>query len=443
MDKILIELQNKILDSILNKVTLSMHLDERRVLIMDALVDACNDIQAKFNIDKIGILENFDEREKFINTLLSIDPIEELLDDNDVEDIVINSLSPIYVHRSSKGLTSTNKRIKDQKELDLFIKKILVFSGEGKFRKINDLELPNMRGRVNVVISPLGPQITIAKIKKEPLSIIDLINLGTLDFEMAAQLWIYVEGFWVCPANIIVSGGPGSGKTTLLNAILGFLPRNERLVIIEDTLELNTKFADICSRLESSHDLSMEALVKNSLRMRPDRVVIGEVRGIEAQGLMTAMNIGKHCMGTIHANSARETILRLQSEPMNIPESLIGLINVIITMRRYYNKGKAFRVAHEISETAGLQERRVLLSCLWEYDIAGKRFLKTAPSSIFRDRIAQMADVSPKRIMEELTIRAKILKAIKNSKISELEEVSNICEQYRQNPKKVIANFGI
>ncbi len=359
MDKILIELQNKILDSISNKVTLSMRSDERRTLIMDALVDACNVIQNKFNIDKLGILENIDEREKFIDDFLSIGEIEELLDDNDVEDIVINSLSPIYVHTSSKGLARTGKRFKDQKELDIFIKKVLVFSGEGDLNKINDLELPNMRGRVNIVMSPLGPQITIAKIKKDPLSIIDLINFGTLDFEMAAQLWLYVEGFWVCPANIIVSGGPGAGKTTLLNAILGFLPRNERLVLIEDTLELNTKFADICSRLESSQDLTMEDLVKNSLRMRPDRVVIGEVRGAEAQGMMTAMNIGKHCMGTIHANSARETVLRLQSEPMNIPESLIGLINVIIVLRRYFNKGKAFRVANEISETAGLQERRV------------------------------------------------------------------------------------
>ncbi|MCK5393362.1 MAG: hypothetical protein KAI91_03425, partial [Candidatus Omnitrophica bacterium] len=142
MDKILIELQNDILDSISGKVTLSMHYDERRVLVIDALVDACNVIQNKFNIDKFGVLENIDEREKFIDSLLSIEPIEELLDDNDVEDIVINSLSPIYVHRSSKGLSRTDKRIKDQKELDLFIKKILVFSGEGKFRKINDLELP-------------------------------------------------------------------------------------------------------------------------------------------------------------------------------------------------------------------------------------------------------------------------------------------------------------
>ena len=444
MDKSLLRvLENSILDRIAGKITLALRDEERESIVRDVLLDACGDVEAKFEVEKSAILESLQDKEKFIKKFFSLDIIEDLLENSDIEDIIINSLSPIFVHTSSNGLAKTDKRFETKQDLDLVIKKMLVFAGGRKLSKINNLELHNMRGRVNIVSSPLGHQLTITKIKEEPLSIINLIDKGTLNFEMAAQLWLYVEGFSVNPANIIVSGGPGSGKTTILNAILGFLPRDERLVVIEDTLELNTKFTDICSRLESSDELTMNDLVKNGLRMRPDRIIIGEVRGQEAQGMMTAMNIGKHCMGTIHANNARETILRLQSAPMNVPEPLIGLINVFIIMRKCFDKGEAFRVVHEIGETAGLQERKVLLSYLWEYDIPSRQFMKTAPSSIFRDKLAHIADVSPKRIIEEVNTRTKILKALKRNNIYSIQKISQICEEYRTNPKKTISTLRI
>ncbi len=443
MDKLLRILENTVLDNVVGKITLALRDEERESIVMDALLDICSDIEDKFEVKKSAILKSLQEKEKFVKDFFSLGIIEDLLENSDVEDIIINSLSPIFVHTSSSGLVKTGKRFKTKQELDLLIKKMLIFAGGKKLNKINNLELHNMKGRVNIVSSPLGHQITITRIKEEPLSIIDLIDKGTLNFDMAAQLWLYVEGFSVNPANIIVSGGPGSGKTTILNAILGFLPRNARLVVIEDTLELNTKFTDICSRLESSDDLTMEDLVRNSLRMRPDRVVIGEVRGREAQGMMTAMNIGKHCMGTMHANNARETILRLQSEPMNVSEPLIGLINVFVIMRKRFDNGEAFRVVQEIGETAGLQERKVLLSYLWEYDTRTRQFIKTAPSSIYRDKLAHVANVSPKRIIEEVNTRSKILKALKRDNVYSIEKISQICEQYRTNPKKTISNLKI
>ena len=443
MDKLLRALEDTVLDKVAGKITLALRDEERESIVMDALLDVCNDIEDKFEVKKPAILKTLQEKEKFVKDFFSLGIIEDLLDDSDVEDLIINSLSPIFVHTSSNGLVKTDKRFKTKQELDLLIKKMLIFAGGKKLNKINNLELHNMKGRVNIVSSPLGHQITITRIKEEPLSIINLIDKGTLNFDMAAQLWLYVEGFSVNPANIIVSGGPGSGKTTILNAILGFLPRNARLVVIEDTLELNTKFTDICSRLESSDDLTMEDLVRNSLRMRPDRVVIGEVRGREAQGMMTAMNIGKHCMGTMHANNARETILRLQSEPMNVPEPLIGLINVFVIMRKRFDNGEAFRVVQEIGETAGLQERKVLLSYLWEYDTRTGQFIKTAPSSIYRDKLAHVANVSPKRIIEEVNTRSKILRALRRDNVYNIEEISQICEQYRTNPKKTLNNLKI
>jgi len=136
-----------------------------------------------------------------------------------------------------------------------------------------------MRGRANIVYSPLGPEITIAKIRSQPLSIIDLINNGTLSCEIAALFWLYIEGLRVKLANIMISGGPGSGKTTLLNALLSFISADQHIVVIEDTLELMTGWIPNASRLESTEELTLADLVKNSLRMRPERIIIGETRG--------------------------------------------------------------------------------------------------------------------------------------------------------------------
>ena len=122
--------------------------------------------------------------------------------------------------------------------------------------------------------------------------------------------------------------------------------------MIEDTLELNTFLEDSCSRLETDDELTLSDLVKNSLRMRPERVIVGEVRGAEARDMMTAVNIGKYCMGTIHALTARETITRLHNEPMNVPEVFINLIDVFVILKRYHVEGKLYRVIDEYPKRA-------------------------------------------------------------------------------------------
>ncbi|MCK5180325.1 MAG: CpaF family protein, partial [Candidatus Omnitrophica bacterium] len=378
----------------------------------------------------------------FISNFLSYGIITEVLCDGHVEDIIINNLKPIYIHHSEKGFIATEKNFSNQKEVVLFIKKLLLFSGKTAERKIINVELPNLEGRVNIAHSPFGPQITITKAKVTPLSIIDLIRMGGLTYEVAAQLWIYLEGMSIRPANIMIAGGPGVGKTTLLNSLFCFIPKADRMVVIEDTLELNTFLEDSCSRLESDDDLSLADLVKNSLRMRPERIIVGEVRGAEARDMITACNVGKYCIGTIHALTSREAIIRLQNEPMNIPEMLVNLIDVFIVLKRYHVKERMFRVIDEISETSGMEQVKILLSQVYKYDFNSQQMKQMTPSTVFRDRLAKQSGLTPKEIIREHMLRAYLLEQLDKRNMNTMKEVATFCRAYNKDPDQATASLG-
>jgi flagellar protein FlaI len=439
MDRERIEIENEILDKLTGKIFVLQDPDHKREFIFQAFLEVYNSARCKRFMKKTKGLE----LETFFKEFLLYGMIEEFLADPDVEDIMINYLSPIYIHKTQVGMVKTDKRFASREELDLFIKKLIVFSGRKTTRKINNVELSEVKGRVNIAYSPFGPQITITRAKEKPLSIIDLVKNNTLNPALAAQFWLYVEGLTVRPANIIISGGPGTGKTTLLNALFSFLPPKDRIVVLEDTLELNTDLEENCSRLESDEETTLADLVKNSLRMRPDRIIVGEVRGKEAQDLMTAVNIGKYCMGTLHASTARETIMRLENEPMNVPEVLINLVDVFVIMRRYNVNGRIQRVVGELVETAGMERKTVLLSTLWTYDLAAGQFHETAVSSIYRDRLAQISGKSPKDIIDELKVRTNLIKALLERNIRDIKDVHKFCQQYSLNPKEAIEELGL
>lgn len=439
MEKERFTIENEILDRLAGKIFLLQDASSKRETMFQVFLEVYNSPKYQRYIRRTKGLE----LESFFNEFLSYGIIEEFLKDPDVEDIMINYFSPIYVHKTTYGMVKTDRSFSTKEEIDLFIKKLIVFSGRTSANKINNVELANVRGRVNIAYSPFGPQITITRAKERPLSIIELIKSGSLNPQLAAQFWLYVEGLGVRPANIIISGGPGSGKTTLLNALLSFIPEKDRIVVIEDTLELNTDAEANCSRLESDEELSLADLVKNSLRMRPDRVVVGEVRGREAQDLMTAVNIGKYCMGTLHASTARETVMRLENEPMRVPGVLINLVDVFVIMRRYNINNKIIRVVGELVETGGMEQKIVLLSTIWSYDLSQGAFVESAVSSIYRDKLAQISGRTPRELNEELKIRTGIIKVMVQKDIKNIREVASLCRKYAAEPQAVIDELGL
>lgn len=443
MDRLkFIDFELELIEKLSGKLTLLQPEDEKTLVVTQAV-----DVLLAHHFDQdewLKILNSEEQKLLFVKNFLSYGIIEDLLCDSDVEDIIINSLKTIYIHHAQLGFIPTEKCFSSHRELDLFVRKLLLFAGrDDHIKKIMNLELPNLGGRVNIAMSAFGPQLTITKARLEPLSILDLINRGSLTYEVAAQLWLYIEGLSIRPANMIIAGGPGTGKTTLLNSLFSFFPGNDRVVVIEDTLELNTFLEDSCSRLESDEEVSLADLVKNSLRMRPERIVIGEVRGREAQDMITAVNVGKYCIGTIHALTSREAILRLQNEPMNIPEVLVNLIDVFVVLKRYHVQDKLFRVVDEVSETSGMEQKTVLLSHIYKYDYERKTVRSVSTSTVYRDHLAKQAGLTPIDIIEEVFFRSVILKTLAEKGMTTMKEVTTFCRAYNKDANEATASLGL
>ncbi len=381
-----------------------------------------------------------------INTLISdindLSPIDVLMKDESIEDIMINNTKSVFVYDSKEGQKKMNDRFEDKEKLSRFVNKLKLYAtNESAKGNILDVHTPS-GSRANIVSSPLGYDITIRNFKQTALSIIDLINSGALDYSIAARLWLYMDGFKVRPANLLIAGMPAAGKTTLLNSLFSFMRPEQRVVTIEETYELDTSTQENCVRLETSEDMPMVELVKNALRMRPDMIIIGEVRGEEANDMITAMNIGKISMGTIHASSSRDIINRLQHSPMNVPKDIIPVIDALIVLSQVYENGVPHRKIVQISELAGI-ETQILLSDLYKLDYKTHKASAILPSVTYRDTLSTLIGVPPPDILAEENVRAMILAQLNKLGRRDIRSINETVRDYYTDPDAVLAKLGL
>ena len=320
--------------------------------------------------------------ESIANDVLGYGPIEPLLNDESVTEIMVNGPSSVYVERAGKAGLAPVKFL-DEDHLRRVIEKIVAQVGRriDESSPLCDARLPD-GSRVNAVIPPLaigGPFLTIRKFAKDPLGIEDLIGFGTLTPSAARFLQACIIG----KLNVIISGGTGSGKTTTLNVMSSFIPEGERVITIEDAKELQLRQDHVLcmesrpANVEGKGEVSIRDLVKNALRMRPDRIVVGECRGGEALDMLQAMNTGHDgSLTTTHANTPRDAMTRIETLVMMagydmpiraIREQMASAVDLVIQIGRQRDGSR--KISH-ITEVQGLEGDVIILQDIFLFDFA-------------------------------------------------------------------------
>lgn len=316
--------------------------------------------------------------------ILGYGPLEPLLVRDDIADIMVNGAKHVFIETEGK-MQKTNIRFRDNQQLMNICQRIVSQVGRrvDEASPICDARLLD-GSRVNVIAPPLsidGPALTIRKFKKDKLRLGDLVNFGSISPAGAKVLQI----IGACQCNIVISGGTGSGKTTLLNALTGFIHPDERIITCEDAAELQLQQPHVVRletrppNLEGKGKITMADLVKNCLRMRPERIIVGEVRGPEAFDLLQAMNTGHDgSMGTLHANSPREALSRLESmitmggfslPAKTIREMIVGSVDVIVQATRLRDGSRRIT---KITEVIGMEGDIIVTQDLIVYEMDGE-----------------------------------------------------------------------
>ncbi|MGE6204791.1 CpaF family protein [Guptibacillus hwajinpoensis] len=330
----------------------------------------------------------FEEKKRILESveheLLGYGPITPLLEDDTVSEVMVNGADAIYYEQYGK-LKKSFLSFRDDDHLSRVIERIVSPLGRriDESSPMVDARLPD-GSRVNAVIPPLsltGPSLTIRKFSATPLQMNDLINYQTLSEDMAEFLEICVQS----RLNVFISGGTGSGKTSTLNVLSSFIPNDERIVTIEDAAELNLSQEHIVSlesrppNIEGKGQISIRELVRNALRMRPDRIVVGEVRGAEALDMLQAMNTGHDgSLSTGHANSPRDMLSRLETMvlmagfdlPLRaIREQIANALDLIVQQARMKDGSRKIT---RITEVLGMEENIIVLQDLFVYKETGR-----------------------------------------------------------------------
>jgi len=383
-----------------------------------------------------------------IRDFIGYGKIDPLMKDHLIEDISADGVNiPIYVwHREYESLP-TNIVYKDVEELNSFIIRLAYLAGKNISiaAPMLDASLPD-GSRVQLTygseITRRGSTFTVRRFRVDPLTISDLISFKTLSSDMAAYFWYAIEN----RASVLVAGGVAAGKTTTLNCLSMFIKPELKIVSVEDTAELNlphenwipsvvrTKFGSE----EKAGAITLFDLLKAAVRQRPDYIIVGEVRGEEAYTLFQAMATGHLGMSTVHAESVDAVIHRLESEPMNIPRSLLSMMDIVMVQARTEIGGRPVRRALTITEVVGFDTKTkdILTNDVYHWDAAQDFFQYSGRSYILEKHMKKMG-VQKSDLQEELLRRKTVLEWMVRNKIRRYTDVATVIREYYADPVRV------
>ena len=379
-----------------------------------------------------------------VSEMVGYSLIAPLVGDARLEEImIIGPGKPVYVFHRKYEMLKTNIVFYEDEDIRNLIERIARTIGRRIDSQVPLLDARLADGtRVNATIPPAsidGSTVTLRKFRADPFSVIDLINFGTLDFDTAALLWVATDGLGAFPANVLVAGGTASGKTTTLNVLCSFVPNLERTITIEDVAELSLPLEHWIRlevrppSLEGSGEISMNDLVKNSIRMRPDRIIVGEIRGEEGYTMFAAMNTGhRGVMGTVHANSGQETLVRLASPPINVPIVMLSSLNIIVMQNRIHDRrlGTIRRITEiaEVVTTGGVEKPEVQVTHVW--NPIKDKLERTGIESNFFGNLKRFTGLTNEGIKAELAERKAILQKLAAGGIRNTADVCRLTQQF-------------
>ena len=381
---------------------------------------------------------------KLMQEMMGLGRIEFLINDPRLEEVVIpTSKEPIRVYYKKYGWIKTNLRVATEEAISNYSNIIARRVGRQINVLVPLLDAHLLSGdRVNAIQFPIatkGNTITIRKFARDPYTIVDLINNKTIDIDTAVLLWLAIE----YEMNVIISGGTASGKTVILNACMPFIPPNHRIISVEDTRELMlpeflywTPLVTRTANPEGKGKVTMLDLLVNSLRMRPDRIVLGEMRRQEeAMVLFEAMHTGHSVYATLHADSAAETVSRLINPPLNVPPNLLKAVNLNVVMFRDRRKG--IRRVLQVAEFNADQDS-ASANILYRWVAETDKVAKHAESSRFFEDVSRNTGMSQVEIDKNLEQKKEILNAMIKEKIRELQSFGKIMNFYYTNKEELM-----
>lgn len=358
----------------------------------------------------VSIEQKVSIAEQIFSAIRGFGLLDSIMKDDSITEVMINGPKDIFVEQKGK-LTKLEKEFESEQKLEDIIQKIVSMAGRevNQANPIVDTRLPD-GSRVNVVLPPIslcGPIITIRKFSKTPMTIEKLIAYGSLTQEIADKLELLVKAKY----NIFVCGGTGSGKTTFLNALSNYIPSDERVITIEDSAELQITSIKNLVRMETRNsnssgigEVTIRDLIKSSLRMRPERIVVGEVRGGEALDMLQAMNTGHDgSLSTGHANSTKDMLSRLETMVLQgapglpleaIKQQIASAVDIIIHLSRLRDKS---RKTMEITEVLGFEKGEILLNPLYRFQEDEKSTLHKVSGGLVRTKNKLQNDLKLKQ----------------------------------------------